>query len=541
MTQRATLGFFCSFMLLMGLGQLLLLPPFEGIDEIGHYSLIAQVAQTGEFPFDRKAMIAQEIEDYRTAAPMPYPVIEAEARPSDFTYASFFEKPDLVAGYREKFREPTFKGAERSFYHPTDTLNWQIQHPPLYYIIMGPLLRLVSDLPFVDRFFVLRFVSFLLAVSGFCIGLAATFRHTQPHLRKYLSLAVLIYPVILPQVIPEFARLGNDSLCALIFGVFWALVLEVINKKESVRLYAAIGLTLCAGLLTKGLFIPAAAGWGLFTFGRLWMLRNDHLLLRKSLLGLLSASLPILLGLGWYLYSYLMTGAMIGHYEYELIEKQGGVLAQFGHNITVKSVIYAFLNVLFTWSWASSASLGRLHELFTFPIVLIPLWILARAWKHNSLQAFKGNPLLSNVLLGSMALGLIHHCFVVLSLDPRGATPGWYFHVLLPAFMPLMVLGLELIHGSVLACRLLKFLLVFSVGFGAVVIWSGMALVAGCATLGFDKMLVFSDGIFCFSRSKTIFDNLDVIVWPEAGMIFVLLAFVVYLASLVKVFAALRR
>src|SRR5262249_45372438 len=58
--------------LLVGIGYLAILPPFEGFDESVHYSSIRQVADTQTLPIFGRSFIDQTVFDYASHGPMPW-------------------------------------------------------------------------------------------------------------------------------------------------------------------------------------------------------------------------------------------------------------------------------------------------------------------------------------------------------------------------------------------------------------------------------------------------------------------------------------
>src|SRR4051794_19707415 len=86
--------------LLTGLGFVALLPPFEGFDETGHYSAIAQFAETGRAakPGDK---MAKAVDDYLERAPA------ADSMQGSWRYHAFFAAgPDTIAAGRRAIAAP---------------------------------------------------------------------------------------------------------------------------------------------------------------------------------------------------------------------------------------------------------------------------------------------------------------------------------------------------------------------------------------------------------------------------------------------------
>jgi hypothetical protein len=50
-------------------------------------------------------------------------------------------------------------------------------------------------------------------------------------------------------------------------------------------------------------------------------------------------------------------------------------------------------------------------------------------------------------------------------------------------------------------------------------VWSGLALYAGCATKGPDKLFAFSTPALCLSEAGAVMARLSVLVYPQAGLV----------------------
>jgi hypothetical protein len=86
--------------LLVGIGYLSILPPFEGFDESVHYSSVREVADTQTLPLFGRSFIDQTVVDYANHSPMPW---SSRAPPfaglGPMTYPRFFAKAAAVARY----------------------------------------------------------------------------------------------------------------------------------------------------------------------------------------------------------------------------------------------------------------------------------------------------------------------------------------------------------------------------------------------------------------------------------------------------------
>jgi hypothetical protein len=265
--------------LLVGMAWILVTPPFEGFDETAHYSSLREIADTGAIPRYGQSRIATVVDAYGAQAPLPYMQQHGVPLARPMSYRDFAGDDVARAAFVSDFA--SVPGMPRNFTAGT-SLNWQAQHPPLYYLALAPLVRATDGMSLVMQMMVLRTASWLMAVAGLAVGVWGTARYMRESaLDKCcaarpgevgrtpaactlwwcaLPSACLAYPFFMPMFFPEFARIGNDSLCLLIFGACWALMLSMLGPKASRWHAAALGTCLGAGLLTKAFFIPISIG-----------------------------------------------------------------------------------------------------------------------------------------------------------------------------------------------------------------------------------------------------------------------------------------
>src|SRR3954469_18472447 len=100
LTLPRTVALLLTASLLLGLGHIALLPPWEGFDETGHYSYIQQVAETGRWP-RRADMMSKDIDDYLKIAPT------TKSMQGPWSYHHFFSSgPDVTEPARNAIQEP---------------------------------------------------------------------------------------------------------------------------------------------------------------------------------------------------------------------------------------------------------------------------------------------------------------------------------------------------------------------------------------------------------------------------------------------------
>ncbi len=517
--------------LLISVANVLILPPFEGFDEIAHYSSIKQIAETGTIPISGKSYLSQYVIDYRQHGPVPYSTLQPPFTLSDrMTYPEFFAKPDLFAAYIHKYRElPTGQA-----FSPSAEPNWEAMHPPLYYLMMAPLMKMMDSLPFVSQFLVLRLVSLVVALAGFVIALNGSLKHfkTEP-MRKCVLSGFLFYPLIVPMFFLEFARLGNDSLCIFIIGIFWSVLLRWLENERNLKLPFYIGICLGLGLLTKGFFMPISFGFGLFLLFRLWQGRHDRELSIYRLYGVGLIVVPVILLAGYWYISRMLGSTSGGGDEYMALLHGGKWFEGLKENFSLLAFMRGIAAIIATWSWGGTWSLVRINDMLRIPVLLLAGWIffeyIRAAIKHKFTDPIWLLLWLSVPFIG----GLIMHVFLEISLG-HGGTAGWYLSVLAPAFSVAFAYGFMRIYPYRAARIILPALLLYSIVFLVITFWAQMAMFAGCAKKGVDKYYEFSGNYFCLDHLTDVMQHLDVIAWAIPGLLAFAAGILCYIIGLIS-------
>lgn len=489
--------------LVTGFGWIAALPPWEGFDETAHYSYIQQIADTGTIPIYGASYLSRDVLAYRERFPTAY----ANNAPFDenggVTYKQFFAMPSTQESLAES-------NTQRRFV-PSGALNWQAQHPPLYYSILAPFYSVSRDWSWPTQMFMLRSVSWLFTVIGYGLGVLVTFRYFPQKNSVLAATVVSAWPFLVPMFFPEMARLGNDSLCLLITGGMWWALLRIANADAPFRgyNYAVLGLLLGLGLLTKAFFIPITVGVVLF------------LLFRRAWRGLaIAMGFAVLIGAPWYLYKFVVYGIATGADEYILLAQQGGLVKGLIEHFSAAALLRGLAAAVATFAWAGTWSLARLPEIFHVPLVgllLMPLAAYGVRLLRIPLHKIDWAPAL---IWGMFAAGIVHHVLARIALSGEGAgTPGWYFHILAGPLGFAYALGLMQLIRYAVVRMLFPFLTLYTVGYFMAVSWLQIAMYAGCAEkLGAVKYYVFPAGTSCLGDAGSLINNLALIARPGIGV-----------------------
>jgi len=400
---------------LIGVAALTLQPPWEGADETAHWSYIQELADLGHAPRRDVDRLSADIAHY--PGPHPYGDTEPFEETGFPTYRSFREAPAPIGAIA-----PTR-------YQPSDGLNWEAQHPPLYYQLMVPVYRALHALPFRDHLEGLRFVSWLMAFGGLALAALATL-YMAPDWAKPSAPLMAAWPLMAPQFFLALARLGNDSLCLLLDGLVWLLVLRLTSRidrplgrllPEALLMGVALGL----GLLTKAFFAPISLGAAAYLAFLAW--RNATPV--KAVLGFTVLGVALAIGGGWYVHQYAVSHDLTGGGDFVALRRSGGLTAGLAAHADPAALVRGFAAMAATLVWTGSWSLAKPPEILILgPLLLILIPLATWTSRLRRLPPLAWSPLF---LVGPLFLSLCYHVVAYLALTGAGAsTPGYYLHIL---------------------------------------------------------------------------------------------------------------
>lgn len=509
--------YFLGALLLIGLGYIAILPPFEGFDETAHFSRIREIKTSWLSIFERTSFMDNAIIQYQ--GPLPYSSGSPPYNRGN-TYPNFFSEPEKIDSYRLNYKTQAF-GVD---FDPTIDVNWQNQHPPLYYLLMAPLLAQLSQYSLIYQLDVLRFFSFLMALAGVLLGLMAL-KHYVAKMedRPYLLgvLGFVVYPIIFPMFFVEFARIGNDALCVLIAGALSYLLALFSDGKVSYRQASSLGVLLGLGLLTKAFFIPITVG--ILFFILLGFLKDglNYKNIKKFLFMLLFSLIPLVILAGsFYLFKFLYFGDLGLGGEVGNLAEGKGFVSGFMQNFSLWGLIRGSFVPFVSFSWAGSWSLTRMPVITQIPLLVLGGWIFLEYLHRLRLKPPSSIDWLPVILFLLMYLGLVIHVVVSLALSGLGTSGGWYLHILTPWVAPMIGL---VVMTSILEAKFKKifFLLLISYGFvfQVAAIWSHMSLFSACAIKDDDKSFAFTSAHFCLDHFSEVMGRLDVLAYPYFGIV----------------------
>src|SRR5262249_3713733 len=390
---------------------------------------------------------------------------------------------------------------------PGTESNWEAQHPPLYYILMAPIMKATEGLSLITQIFALRLTSYLLAFAGLVIAWRAMRSRKLP---DGLLVGFLLFPFIVPMFFGEFARIGNDSLSALLLGVIFALSFDAVYRDEpQFKSTLATGVCFGLGLLNKALFLPVLAGYALLLAMHVWRARDDAAQLRRRVNALLLVLVPaLLLGGGWYVYQYVAYGSPFSSSETIELADHGGLVLNLLHRFSLSELARQMVVLLVTWSWGGSWSLAHISPFLHLPLLVVTAWLILcyiNEIRRRTIMDFVWLP--GWIFLPFLAR-LASHILVAIALG-FGGTPGWYLNVLAPFLALAVAYSIERMNRSGRGHIVLAASLAYAAAFFLIVLWSQLALFAGCAIKNDQKYYQFTGHLFCLDQVVSVVNNVS--------------------------------
>jgi uncharacterized membrane protein YeaQ/YmgE (transglycosylase-associated protein family) len=422
--------------LLIGFAQICELPPFEGFDEIAHYSYIQQVAETASWPhFDDP--LSAEIDEYLQVAP------SSSSLQARWSYSGFFASP---ANIIDMGRIAVYSNRDGSrAWLPGSGANWQAQHPPLYYLVMAPFYKLSKNWSLAAQLLFLRGISYFVAWIALCLASFSMISRSQsPLIASALILAPALWPFFFPMWFPEMARLGNDSLVILLAACACLALKKLPESDANIFRYAVLGVLFGLGLLTKATFFPFAVVTAGFLGLQTWQARGISSTMNKRAYGLMVFVFVIGVISGWwYLGKYIETGSALGSNDAIFLNQSGGLLKGLGHNASFRKVFIDWPSFLASsFVWVGTWSFVRWPPMSLLPLITM-IWLFAAGYigavRRSDVHAKDCLPALT---FAALLFALFNHSLVFIAAYGAVGGAGYYLHSFLPILVPLVGYGL---------------------------------------------------------------------------------------------------
>ncbi|MDH4156083.1 MAG: hypothetical protein OEW00_02255 [candidate division Zixibacteria bacterium] len=504
------------------LAHALILPPYEGFDESAHYSYLSYLSDRCRIPDLKDTPLDAMVERDLAGLPQRYRGGTPEAA-GYLTYRSFFQ--DLSSEERNEAVEDYWHQKRSVRYWPGEELNWQGQHPPLYYLSMVSVYRFMDEATAAGRILLLRLMSILIA-CGSLLFWYATVRLFRPGSTRWLLVVSGLIVLFFPSLCFDLARIGNDSLVALLFsGVFYFLMASYVHRQARLSDFWGVAVLLAMGLWTKLFFLPVIIG---VAAGTAWLaLVKNKLSVRQTVYRLaLVVVVPLVLAVPWFVLYYQRYGVLLGGAE--SVQLQAALVpfaerASFGELLT-RSVraIAAFMATFLwsgTWSWIKRP---LWHYVYVVPFAVLLLRGITLAVRGRLTKQNREVLVLALVALIPIAVALVYHLLIRVRLLDSG-TAGYYLFSAWPVLglmLALALFKLDCRGARMLAGTALATLLFFDISgwWFEMQVYSGLVYEVGKA-----QTLV---GVvpLTFSNLSLVWDRLQVLAYPAPALTAYLLA-----------------
>lgn len=511
--------------LCLGLSHIALLPPWEGFDEHAHYGYVQYLADEKKLPVMGAFPFSTDLADYQRVGPMPYSLALTDSGRKSYRDLAISSENDKALVRRLITGRP---GTPRQYEPTPGKNNWQAQHPPLYYIILTPFYDLSRNWAWRDHLFLLRSISLVLAMAAIFVGVAAigvlkTANMVTEGQSTVMTSAILLWPLFIPMWVPEMARLGNDSLCALWVALSWFFLCKIAVGQRGVSSFVGLGIGLGLGALTKAFFLPIGLGAGIFILACIIRTRRSGQPITPVLLGGAVTLFLVLVIAGWWYGRMFWSANDVVGGTFAQAQEQGVHFSHFIENFDLWLWLYGTGGIATTFAWSGTWSFTRPPGPTHWILVLLPAMmslLYARAVLLGRMQFFAWIPVL--IVLPFIA-GLLYHGLTWIALHGgQPYTNGWYLHIFyVPTATMFGLIAHK--HWRIAAMRWFIYAMaLYAGGFHVVTSALQAALYAGAAVPDVKNRFVFPDGLSDFGlRLPTIWNDLEALAYPWLALCFI--------------------
>jgi len=426
-TEKLIAGGIILVFIFQCLALILILPPYEGFDETGHYSYISVLKDKHLIPDFRYTPLDATVEEDREGLPRPYGRKPPFEENEGINYSEFFNEVPIEERNESvrKFWELPEKAVS---YKPGQDINWEGQHPPLYYLIMVIPYQVARGWSPGMRILFLRFFSILIACGSLVFWYKSVRLPQSKTTRQVILLGGLVI-LFFPSLVFDLSRIGNDSLAVFIFsGVFYFLLSSYKSRQNQLTDFVKLSVALGFGLITKMFFLPVMLGVILYT---LWLgikvnkIGTKALILRLSLLVIV----PLIISGWWFVLFYKRYGMLFGSAELYMFRQISNPL---GDELTFLQFLMQMLRIqaafIATFLWSGTWS--WVHRPLWYYALFAPIFILlignllkVRKFKTERRQIL----IASTILLVPILLGFAYHMYQRVRFTGVGSGTGGYY------------------------------------------------------------------------------------------------------------------
>ena len=284
--------FYCSF-----------LPLWEGYDEWAHFAYVEQLVTTDEFFVHRDQPVSREVQASLQIAPVAWG-LRGMPKPS-VTEDDYWRLP-LEQRVERQCQLSTIPQSWSRQPDPSGLRIYEALQPPLYYWLLSLPDRVVRNRSLVDRVFLLRCISLIIASCSVPLVYLVTYRVVGS---SGVALGASALLTAMPEFMVNVCRVGNECLGVVLYS--WLILLCLDLAEDVVRRRTGIlgGIALGLGLLTKAYFLTSVAALGALYTWRIWTAKERRAVVRQALVTFGAA---LLIGGWWYMFNRVTTRTWSG-------------------------------------------------------------------------------------------------------------------------------------------------------------------------------------------------------------------------------------
>jgi hypothetical protein len=427
-----------------GLWYSVLMPPWEGYDEPFHFAALQHVAGGQGLPH-ASTPVSLEVQNSLHLLPLPWE-LQFQSIPQPLTTYDDFWK--LASSERARRIDvvrvlPPEQGKQAA----TEPIqNYESQQAPLYYYLFAISLRWMSAMPLLSRIYLLRILNVLLASAVLPLAYWIANRTLLSNLQAVGVTAVI---VLLPELMVNLARVGNESLALICYSVLLVAALQVSHQPKSWYWWVLLGSALGVGLLTKAYFLTTIPAVIVVVGVVFWSAANDGA--RTGGTGAVigrsvgAFALSFAIAGNWYLRVHAASGSWSGQGDDAAL---GGVsllqkLMAVPHVNWKSGVLSVLVSHIWFGGWSFLRVPLRTYLAAMLVIVIAIAGVVVRLYRRRGAAGENRDIFVLAAFYVSFCAGLAYHVLITFLRQGVSASTGWYLYATVAAEIVLLVWGVE--------------------------------------------------------------------------------------------------
>jgi hypothetical protein len=410
-----------AMFLCKGVFYCLLFPVWEGYDEYAHFGFIQFVANHKELPVP-ESVVSREVQESLALVPLPWLLRQWPAPAT--THDEYWRlSPRERSRREERLRqipvEWQTEAAESNLYEG--------KQGPLYYWLMSPIHILFRHSGLPSRVLLFRVLNVFLASAIIPLAFVAA---RLFFLNEALAVRTCLLIAAMPELYIDSARVGNQTLSMLLYGVLTFLCLKALDQKSESLL--AIGVTLGLLLLTKAYALAAVPVVGFIIFAT----RPGDGRKRHWLAAAVSLASAGLIAGWWYFRNFQLVGSLA--WVDGAPAQPLGFFSMMRRALQVDWLSAADSLVgshIWFGNWSFLAVRSWMYHVFDYLIAVMGIGLAVALVRHRSKTVSMDIKRLGTVglLYGGFLAAIAYHVLVNFINTGIGASTGWYLYaVILP-------------------------------------------------------------------------------------------------------------